>query len=73
MRCSSSPLGWGLAFRNRLNASRTSAEVQGFGLRDFLAGVDLAAAFLGFFGADFAAGLRFGGALRVILAMIRVY
>jgi len=58
-------LGSGLALRNRLNASRTSAGVQGFGLRDFPGGFDLAAAFLaGFFATDFAADL--GGALRMI-------
>src|SRR5262249_3581605 len=63
LRCSSSPLGSGLAFRKRSNASRTSSGVQGraalafaaFGLLDRCAGlVDRCAglAFAAFFGSD---------------------
>src|ERR1700694_2843534 len=83
LRCSSSPFGSGLALRKRLNASRTSAGVQGLVevLREALTGFFAPRA-----GPDSAAGrlrdflTRCGGVgfdfvrgLRMIFAMIRVY
>jgi hypothetical protein len=63
-----------LALRSRLNASWTSAGVQGFGFADFFAGLGgaLAIFFAGFFGTDGAPTFlaREG---RMILAMIRIY
>ena len=88
MRCSSSPFGSGLALRNRLNASYTSAAVQGFGFEGFfVAGFSLEGFIpTGFFATragagltpaffiGFAAGiLDLAGRTRVIFAMIGVY
>jgi hypothetical protein len=79
LRCSSSPFGSGLALRNRLNASWTSAGVQGlcfrgFGFADFFAGRGgaLAAFLAGFFGTDGTPGFL-ALSERVILAMIGIY
>jgi hypothetical protein len=89
LRCSSSPLGSGLALRNRLNASWTSAGVQGLGAGDlealalvktlsdfFAAGArpDLAEGRLRDFWAGSAAlSFDLGRGLRVIFAMIGIY
>src|SRR5579872_554040 len=56
LRCSSSPLGSGLALRKRSNASRTSASVQGFG---FFAAAALGCGLTTLALPDFAAGLVF--------------
>jgi hypothetical protein len=63
-----------LALRNRLNASWTSAGVQGFGFADFFAGLGgaLATFFAGFFGTDGTPTFLAREEL-MILAMIEVY
>src|SRR5262249_28020174 len=85
LRCSSSPLGSGFAFRKRSNASRTSSGVQGRGVLGCAVlgfdALDLGAfffawraetAFAFFFGSDRTEALLARWA-RMIFAMNRIY
>src|SRR3981081_231077 len=75
LRCSSSPLGSGLALRKRENASCPSAGVQGFveAFAEALDGALAAGTFADLFGRGFAAALTpdfFAGFLAIFLAVV---
>src|SRR5579872_2460482 len=74
LRCSSSPLGSGLALRKRSNASRTSACVHGLGLLMARARAGLAAVLLRDFWTErFGEGFALADVRRVIFGIRQIY